>query len=138
MQLFAFIAVIAELGELLGELLDETIITDNKTINEAGRFFRFIRREFYFNYPFFIIIILIIIILKFSIKCKKITVSDYEKAKWRPCDDVEPSDINNNGKVSNEEIINLMSKFSTVEPGTRLISYSYSKYILFRKKYGSG
>ena len=135
MQLFAFIAVIAELGELLGELLDETIIKDNETINEARRFFRFIHREFYNNYPYFIII-LIIIILKFSIKCKKITMGDYEKAKWRPCDDVEPSDINNNGKVSNEEIINLMSKFSTVEAGTRLISYSYSKYILFRKKYG--
>ena len=131
MQLFAFIAVIAELGELL----DETIITDNETINEARRFFRFIRREFYNNYPYFIII-LIIIILKFSIKCQKITVSDYEKAKWRQCDDVEPSDINNNGKVSNEEIINLMSKFLTVEAGTRLISYSYSKYILFGTKYG--
>ena len=81
-------------------------------------------------------IILIIIILKFSIKCQKITVSDYEKAKWRQCDDVEPLDINNNGNVSNEEIINLMSKFSTVENGSRLISYSYSLFILFSKKYG--
>ena len=90
--------------------MDGTIIAINEKINEAGCFFRIIRRETGFS---FIIIILIIMILTFSIKCHKNIVSDYEQKKWRHCDDVKCSETNNNGKVSKEELTNLMSKLLT-------------------------
>ena len=92
------------------EQLDGTIIAINEKINEAGRFFRIIRRETGFS---FIIIILIIIILMFSIKCHKNIVSGNGEKKWRHCDDVKCSETNNNGKVSKEELTNLMSKILT-------------------------
>ena len=95
------------------EQLDETIIAINEKINEAGRFFRIFRRDTGF---IFIIIISIIIILTFPIKCHKNIVSDNEQKKWRHCDDVKCSETNSNGKVSKEELTNLMSKLLTGAP----------------------
>ena len=88
------------------DTLNEYMMAINEGFNEAGSFFRILRRETGF---YFVIIILIIIIIAFSIKFKTIGVIDTEK-KWRYWD------TNNDRKLSKGELMNLMSKLLLVTP----------------------
>ena len=94
------------------DTLNEYMMAINEGFNEAGSFFRILRRETGFN---FVIIILIIIILAFSIKFKTIAVKDNEK-KGRYWDNVKFFDTNNDDKLSKEELMSLMSKSLLVAP----------------------
>ena len=94
------------------DTFNENMMAVNQALNEAGNYFRILRRETGF---YFVLIVLIIIILTFSIKFKTIAVKDNEK-KWRYWDDVKFSDTNNDEKLSKEELMNLMSKLLLVAP----------------------